>query len=336
MRYFINKIQSGKTLSEAEMSDIITHMVEGGALESDMELFLTALATRLPTSEEILGAARVLRSKAKTINAPEGTIDCCGTGGDGLSTYNISTAVAIVAAASGVPVAKHGGGASSSKSGSMDVLAEFGVNFDMPTAKLEEALDRFHFAFLAAPRHHEAMKNVREVRRKIGRRTIFNLLGPLANPAGAKRQLVGVFDQNLLLPFAEALKALGIEKACVVHGADGLDEITVTGPTYIATLDKGAITETTLTPEDFGLPVHDMSALKGGDAKTNAQAMQDLFLGKKSAYRDIVLANASAVLNLHGSAKDLKEGINRAAQVIDSGAALKTIRNYSAFTQEAA
>lgn len=336
MRHFINKIQSGKTLNEAEMSDIIAHMMEGRALESDMELFLTTLATRLPDIAELVGAAKVLRAKAKTIQAPEGTIDCCGTGGDGLSTYNISTAVAIVAAACGAPVAKHGGGAATSKSGSADVLAELGVNLDMPPEKLEEALRRFNFAFLAAAKHHDAMKNMREVRRKIGRRTIFNMLGPLANPAGTKRQLVGVFDKNLLIPFAEVLKALGTEKACIVHGADGLDEISITGPTYIATLDKGIIAETTLTPTDFGLPTHDMSELKGGDVQTNAQAMRDLLAGKKSAYRDIVLANVSAVLNLHGSAKDLKEGVNKAIHAIDSGAAQKTLENYIAFSKEAA
>lgn len=336
MKRLIEKIQSKKILSEAEMSDAIAQMIEGRVLESDMELFLTTLATRTPDTAEIIGAARVLRARAKTIEAPDGTIDCCGTGGDGLSTYNISTAVALVAAACGVPIAKHGGGASTSKSGSMDVLAELGVNFDMTPEKLEEALRRFNFAFLAAPKHHAAMKNVREVRRKIGRRTIFNLLGPLANPANAKRQLVGVYDKNLLLPFAEVLKALGVEKACVVHGADGLDEISITGPTYIATLDRGVIAESTITPTDFGLQAHDMAELKGGDVKTNAQALRNLLQGQKSAYSDIVLANVSAVLNLHGSAKDLKEGANKAAQAIDSGAALKTLNDYITFTKEPA
>lgn len=332
MKSFTAKIMDGRTLSENEMADAMGKMMAGQLLESDIEDFLVALAKRPVTVDELTGAAKVLRQQAQTIQAPADAVDCCGTGGDGLSTYNISTAVAIISAACFVPVAKHGGGAATSKSGSVDVMAALGMNLDMPPEKHEEALRRFHFTFLAASRHHAAMKNVREVRRKIGRRTIFNLLGPLANPAGTKFQLIGVFDKSLLMPFAETLHNLGTEKAWVVHGADGMDEISLGGWTHVAVLEDGNIHEKTLTPQDFGLPVHGIGKLKGGDAKENAAALRALLAGEPSAYRDIVLANAAAVLNIHDGL-DIKDGVKKAASAIDSGAAFKTLEDYIKFSK---
>ncbi len=326
-------LHRGNSLSEEDMMAAMTIIMNGDANEEELTAFLIKLAERGESVSEITGAARVMREKAITLNAPEGAIDCCGTGGDASGTYNISTAVALVAASCGVPVAKHGGSASTSKSGSVDVLVELGVNIDVDIQKLEEAFSRFNFAFLAAPRHHSAMKNVREVRKKIGRRTIFNLLGPLANPAGTKFQLLGVYDAKWMRPMTEVLKRLGTVRAWVVHGSDGLDEITVTGETNVVVLDEGKITEAVLSPADFGLSVHKPEELKGGDAKVNAAAMREVFQGAKNSYRDIVLANAAAVLVIHGSAKDLKQGVSMAAQAIDSGKALQTLNGYAEFTQ---
>ena len=326
-------LQRDNSLSEEEMMAAMTIIMDGKADEGEITAFLIELAERGESVSEITGAARVMREKAITLNAPENAIDCCGTGGDASGTYNISTAVAIVAASCGVPIAKHGGGASTSKSGSVDVLVELGVNIDVDIKKLEEAFSRFNFAFLAAPRHHSAMKNVREVRKKIGRRTVFNLLGPLANPSGTKFQLLGVYDAKWMRPMAEVLNRLGTVRAWVVHGSDRLDEITVTGETSVVILDEGKITEAVLSPADFGLAVRKAEELKGGDAKVNAAAMREILQGAKNAYRDIVLANAAAVLVIHGRAKDLKQGVNMAAEAIDSGKAMQTLNGYAEFTQ---
>jgi len=320
-----------QSLSEQEMQDAMAPIMEGNASEDEIAAFLTAMAQRGETVDEITGAARILRTKAATIKAPEDALDCCGTGGDGIGTYNISTAVALVAAACGVPVAKHGNRAASSKSGAADALEALGINLDVPHEKLSAALEQFNFCFLMAPRHHEALKHVVPVRKKLGFRTIFNLLGPLANPADTKLQLIGVFDPKWLIPMAETLNRLGTKRAWLVHGSDGLDEITTTGPTRIVTLDNGAVTERTLTPEDFGLPIAKSEDLLGGDAAENAQALKDLLAGKPSAYRDIVLANTAAVLNVHGNTA-LTAGVTAAAEAIDSGRAQDVLARYREFT----
>ena len=333
----ISMLTGTHPLTEPEMAAAMTAIMDGKVSDADIAAFLTALAKRDPSADEITGAARVLRQKAQTIKAPAGAVDCCGTGGDGMNTFNISTAVALVAAACGVPVAKHGNRASSSKSGAADVLEALGVNPALPPARAEEALRRFNFAFLMAPQHHHAMKHVAAVRKSLGFRTIFNLLGPLANPAGTKFQLIGVYDRKFLLPVAEALRRLGTERAWVVHGHDGLDEITVTGPTHVAALENGAETEKTLFPEDFDLPVSKPEDLKGGDAARNAAALRQLLDGKSSAYRDIVLANTAAVLVIHGKVPGLKTGAKTAADAIDGGRALRVLEDYRTFTlQEAA
>lgn len=324
----LKTIQTGKTLNEDEMIVCMQQIMAGQATDGQLGAFLMGLSQRGETAEEIIGAARVLRDKASTITAPGNAVDCCGTGGDGLGTYNVSTAVALVCAACGVPVAKHGNRASSSKSGAADVLEALGVNLDVPHDRLATTLEEMNFCFLMAPQHHSAMKHVVPVRKQLGFRTIFNLLGPLANPAGTKNQLIGVYSRKWLIPMAEALRALGTEKAWIVHGQDGLDEITVTAPTDIAILDNGNITEETIHPDDFGLPVHTADELTGGDAAENAGALLSLLQGKKNAYRDIVLANAAAVLCIHNGENDLKTAALKAAQAIDTGATLRLLEQY--------
>ncbi len=332
LKYF-KAVQDGKTLSEAEMMDVMTFIMEGHASNDDVGPFLIRMAERGETIEEITGAAKILRKRAVRIKSPSGTVDCCGTGGDKSNTFNISTAVAFVAAAAGVPMAKHGNRASTSKCGAADILEMLGVYLNVPPEALEKSLRQNHFAFLLASRHHPAMKHVAVIRKKIGKPTIFNLVGPLSNPAGATLQLIGVYDQKWVRPIAEALKNLGSERAWVVHGS-GLDEITVTGETSVAILEKGEITEKILTPADFDLEVSDVADLKGGTGTENAQALRSLLEGKLGPYRDIVLANAAAVIKIHGSAKDLKQGMAKAADAIDSGSALQTLKDYLVFTRE--
>lgn len=328
-------LESGQNLSEAVMSELMTRMMEGALETRKIADILRALAAKGETAEELTGAARVLRSHVLPIRAPYDSVDCCGTGGDKKGSLNISTAVAIVAAACGVPVAKHGNRASSSKSGAADVLEAIGVNLDVPFIALEEALEDLNFCFLMAPAHHTAMKHVAAARKMLGSRTIFNLLGPLANPAGTRLQLLGVFDKKWIVPMVETLKHLGSKRAWVVHGSDGMDEITLAGPTYCAMLsDEGKIKEHTLIPGDFGLPTHtDPEALAGGDAQFNAMALRALLQGKEGAYRDTVLANTAAVLVIHNSVRDLKAGVARAAEALDSGEAQALLRDYIAFTR---
>lgn len=324
---FLNKATEGHVFSEEEMAACIELLMQGKANTDDTATFLETLARRGETAAEIAGAARTMRKLASTITAPDGAIDCCGTGGDGLHTYNISTAVALVAAACGVPVAKHGNRSASSKSGAADVLEKLGVNLAPSKDTLESALSDLNFCFMMAPNHHAAMKHVAEARKKLGTRTIFNLLGPLANPAGTKKQLIGVFDSKWLKPLAEALKSLGTDKAMIVHGGDGLDEISLSAPTYAVVLEHGEITERMLNPSDFGLGFIMPDFIKGGDAAKNADALQKLLEGGKSAYRDMVLANTAAVLWLHDGT-ELKDGVKIASEALDSGKALDVLNKY--------
>ncbi|MCB1720414.1 MAG: anthranilate phosphoribosyltransferase [Rhodospirillales bacterium] len=321
-------------LTEEQMIDAMNQIMSGQVSDEDLSVFLVNMANRGETVEELTGAARVMREKAAHIKAPYGTVDCCGTGGDKSGTYNISTAVALVAASCGVCVAKHGNRAASSKSGAADVLEVLGVNLDIAQDRLEEAMQTIHFGFLMAPNHHKAMKHVMPVRKALGQRTIFNLLGPLSNPADTRHQLLGVFDKRWVRPIAETLKKLGTKRAWVVHGEDGLDEITTTAPTFVAMLDEeGHIKETTLTPEDFGLETADPEKLLGGSAEDNAQALRAVLEGQKCAYRDIVLANTAAVLMIAGKAEDLHTGMKKAAESIDAGLALQVLKDYIAFSR---
>lgn len=330
---YLKKLSDHIVLTQEEMMACMYDIMNGAASEDQMTQFLTLLAQRGETARELIGAARVMREKALSIKAPADALDCCGTGGDSSGTYNISTAAALVAAACGVPVAKHGNRSSSSKSGAADVLEAMGVNLDVPSTKLEEALSRFNFCFLMAPRHHLAVRHVMPARKKLGFRTIFNLLGPLSNPAGARLQLIGVYDRKWLLPFAETLKALGSRRAMIVHGQDGLDEISTTGKTFAAELDEaGTITERILSPEDFGLPRATVEALKGRDAAHNAAALMGLLQGERSAYRDIVIANAAAALSLHRNIKDLKTMAEVVENAIDTDAAHDVFLHYKNFS----
>ena len=330
----LKDVEQGSVLEQKSMEDVMQTIMNGDADDTQIETLLRSLSGRGEAVSEITGAATIMRKMASTIKAPENALDCCGTGGDGSGTYNISTAVALVAASCGIPIAKHGNRAASSKSGAADVLEALGVNLDVLPDRLETALKKFNFCFLMAPHHHQAMKHVMPVRKKIGERTIFNLLGPLANPARTKYQLIGVYDKKWVRPMAEVLKNLGTKSAWVVHGHDGLDEITVTAPTSVAILYEGEIKECTITPDDFGLNLAKPEDLKGGNAEQNAEALLDLLKGKKSAYRDIVLANTAAVLAISGQVDDLKKGVKLASENIYNGSVHNNLYDYIKFTNE--
>lgn len=325
-------VADGKPLSQAAAEKAFEIIMSGEATPSQMGAFLMALRVRGETVDEIAGAAKVMRAKALHIKAPAGAIDTCGTGGDARGTYNISTGAALVVAACGVPVAKHGNRALSSKSGSADVLAALGVNIDADMALVEKSLAEAGIGFLMAPRHHSAMRHVGPTRVELGTRTIFNLLGPLSNPAGTTRQLIGVFHRQWTRPMAEVLDQLGSTRAWVVHGSDGLDEITTTGATYVSELKDGKVSSFEVTPEDAGLPRADPDDLKGGDPAENAAAITALLSGAPGPYRDIVLINAAAALIVADKAPDLKAGVALAAKAIDSGAAKATLARLVALT----
>ncbi|MFP4097829.1 MAG: anthranilate phosphoribosyltransferase [Alphaproteobacteria bacterium] len=331
---YIEIVLGGETLSQDQMRHCMEEIMEGVWKDEALESFLRALAKRGETVEEITGAARVMRAKALPIKAPEGAIDCCGTGGDCSGTYNISTTVALVCAACGVPVAKHGNRSASSKSGAADVLEALGVDLSVSQEKLEEALKKFHYAFLMAPHHHSAMNHVMPVRKKMKTRTIFNILGPLANPANTQYQLLGVFDKALVLPIAQVLKNLGTRSAWVVHGSDGLDEITTTGKTYVARLKNSEITQSILTPSDFGIRRAAPEELKGGSPQENAAALRDVLDGAQNAYRDIVLANAASALVVAEKEETLEDALWHASHAIDSGKAMDLLESYIAFTKQ--
>lgn len=300
-----------------------TAILSGKIAEPEIEKFLLDLKEKGETVDEIAGAAKAMREAAINPNLSSNVLDVCGTGGDGQNTLNISTAVAFVVAACGVPVAKHGNKAVSSASGSSDVLGELGIKLDPAT------LADTNFCYLHAPSYHLGMKHVAPVRAKLKTRTIFNLLGPLCSPAQAKRQLIGVYDPALLQPFAKVLRALGTEKAWVVYGNDGLDEISISTSTQICELDKGAIDSFEISPEDFGLKSASIDEIRGGDAKHNAAEMRELFKGKKSAYRDIVLLNTSAALLVAEKIETIEDGIKLASQAIDTGKVTELLEKLS-------
>jgi len=321
------RVADGGTLDAEESARIFRIIMTGTVAEDDLADFLLHQAERGPTVPEIVGAVRAMRSQMRDVIAPEGAIDLCGTGGDGHGTLNISTAVSFVAAGAGAIVAKHGNRSASSKSGAADILEALGVKIDLEPARAAQVLADTGIVFLFAQVHHPAMRHVAAVRKQIARRTIFNLLGPLASPAKVKRQLVGIFGREWLEPYAQALKALGSERALVVHGADGLDELTTTGVTYFASLEHGRVTLGEITPEDAGLGRATLQDLKGGDAAQNAAALRRLLDGAHGPYRDIVLLNAGAALLVAGRAKDIKSGAALAATSLDSGAAKQKLED---------
>ena len=332
----IDELANGKILTRDEAQDAFTYMMNGDATGPQIGAFLMALRLRGERLDEMVGAVLAMRSKALKIKAPNDAIDTCGTGGGTAGTYNISTAAAIVLAAANVSVAKHGNRAASSKSGSADVLETLGVNIDADMRIVQRCLDELGITFLMARRHHSAARHVGPARASLGTRTIFNLIGPLSNPADTKYQVIGVFDKKWNRPMAEVLGALGSEHVWVVTGSDGLDEITISGETNVAEYKDGKVTEFTITPEDAGLTRAALSDLEGGDADYNAEAIHALFDGKKNAYRDVVLINSAAALLVSGKVPDLKSGAQLAAELIDSGAAKEKLEKWIELSNEEA
>jgi anthranilate phosphoribosyltransferase len=324
LKALIGLVAQGRSLSEDEAEAAFDIIMSGDATPSQMGAFLMALRVRGETVDEIAGAARTMRAKAVAIDAPPGTIDTCGTGGDSSGSFNISTASALVAAGCGVPVAKHGNRALSSKSGSADVLTALGVNIDADLSIVRACLWEIGIGFLMAPRHHSATRHVAPTRVELGTRTIFNLLGPLSSPAYARRQLVGVFAPEWVRPMAEVLGRLGGERAWVVHG-DGLDELTTAGTTTVAALDNGRVETFEIAAGDAGLPSARREDLRGGEPVHNAKLMRDLLGGVGGPLRDVVLLNSAAALLVAGLAPTLIDGVELAARSIDSGAALRVL-----------
>ncbi len=314
-------VATGAPLNLAQARQAFEIMMSGDATPAQIGGFLMALRVRGETVDEITAAASVMREKVLRVDAPMDAIDTCGTGGDASGTFNISTAAAFVVAACGVPVAKHGNRALSSKTGSAEVLMALGVNIETSPELVSECVRKAGLGFMMAPRHHGAMKHVGPTRVELGTRTIFNLLGPLSNPAGAKRQLIGVFARQWVEPLAQVLANLGTERAWVAHGSDGLDELTTTGPSYVCALENGQVRSFDIHPADAGLELAQPVDLLGGDSEANANAIRDLLAGHKGAYRDIVLLNAAAALIVAGKAADLKAGVALGADAIDSGKA---------------
>ena len=332
LKRHIAKLSEGDTLSEKESRDAFTLIMSGATTPAQTGAFLMALRLRGETVAEITGAAKVLREKALTIKAPEGAIDTCGTGGDATGTFNISTAAAIITAACGVPVAKHGNRAVSSKAGSADVLAALGVNLDADMEIVQRSLDELGITFLFAARHHNAMRHVAAARGELGIRSIFNLVGPLANPAGVKRQVLGVFSPQWVEPMAKVLKALKMERAWVVHGAGGMDEISTLGETQVAELKDGKLSTFTIRPEDAGVGTTTLGNLKGGGPLKNSRILLDIFAGQSGPPADIAILNTAAELVVAGKAENLSEGAALARKALNSGAAKKLLARWVAMT----
>ena len=326
LKSIIAKVATGATLSREEAAAAFDRMMSGEATPSQLGGLLMALRVRGETIDEITGAVSAMRAKMLRVEAPPEAIDVVGTGGDGSGSVNVSTCAALVVAGAGVPVAKHGNRALSSRSGAADVLAALGVKIDLSPQQVSRCVSEAGIGFMFAPAHHPAMKNVNPTRLELATRTIFNLLGPLSNPAGVVRQMVGVFSRQWVQPLAQVLKNLGSESVWVVHGSDGLDEITLTGPTFVAALEKGEIRSFEVSPEDVGLKRVAGEALKGGDASANASALRNVLAGLPSPYRDVALLNAAAALVVAGRARDLKEGMALGTRSLDDGAAAERLK----------
>jgi len=326
LKGLIAKAATGATLSREEAARGFDTMMSGEATPSQMGALLMALRVRGETVDEITGAVTAMREKMLRVAAPPDAIDVVGTGGDASGSFNISTCAALIVAGAGVAVAKHGNRALSSRSGAADVLAALGVNIELTPQGVTRCIKEAGIGFMFAPAHHPAMKNVGPTRVELGTRTIFNLLGPLSNPAGVTRQMVGVFSRQWIEPLALVLKNLGSESVWVVHGSDGLDEITTAGPTYVAALENGAVRTFEITPEELGLKRVKAEALRGGSAKENAQALLQVLKGKSGAFHDISILNAAAALMVAARAKDLKGALALAQASIDSGEAANRLQ----------
>jgi len=322
LRGVVRKVASGETLSQDETADAFALMMSGAATEAQIGALLMGMRVRGETIEEIAGAARAMRAKAVKVKAPKGAIDTCGTGGDAKGTFNISTCAAFVVAGAGVPVAKHGNKSISSRSGSADVLKALGVNIELAPDRIERCIETCGLGFMFAPAHHAAMSHVARARTELGTRTIFNLLGPLANPADTKYQLVGVFAEEWVEKVAQVLGLLGVERAWVVHGSDGMDELTTTGISHVAALEAGKISTFKISPKNAGLNEAKPADLIGGDGAENAAHIRAILQGNIGPFRDIVLLNAAAALLVAGKAGTLRDGVALATQSIKSGKAM--------------
>lgn len=332
IKQLLGIVADGKGLDEEQSERAFDIIMSGDATPAQIGGFLMSLRVRGESVPEIIGAARAMRGKMLSIEAPANAIDTCGTGGDAKGTFNISTAASFVVAACGVPVAKHGNRALSSKSGAADVLTALGVNIEAETELVQRALKEAGTCFLMAPRHHSAMRHVGPARVELGTRTIFNILGPLCNPARVRRQLLGVFNRDWLRPLAEVLKGLGHEKAWVVHGEHGFDELTSVGTTYVAALDKGEISSFEINPEDYGLRTATPDELRGGEAEENARALRAVLAGEPGALRDTILMTSAGALVVADRSKTLAEGLEIAAEAVDSGRAGNVLEQLVAIT----
>ena len=338
LRPFISRALDS-ALTQAEAEEAFDIIMSGRATASQIGGFLMILRLRGESIEEITGAATIMRAKCTKVSPPDGAIDIVGTGGDGRGTLNISTAAALVTASLGVPVAKHGNRAQSSRTGTADVLGLLGVNINAGVATIERCLAECGMGYMNAPNHHAAMRHVMPARVELGVRTVFNILGPLTNPAGVRRQLTGVFTQHLLRPMAETLRALGSEKAWLVHGMDGTDEISIAAPSYVAALEDGKVTQFQVRPEDAGLPEHPFGEILGGTPENNTAKMRALLAGEKSpavtAFRHSVMLNTAAALLIAGRTATLAEGVPLAAAALDDGRARATLERLVKVSNEA-
>lgn len=329
----LKQVIAGDDLTQEQMMTYMNEIMSGEKSDAEIASFLTALKIKGEAVSEIVGGAKVMREKAAPIDMGDlNTIDTCGTGGDSTGTYNISTAVAIVSAAAGVPVVKHGNRSVSSKCGCADVLEACGVKIDITPDQVKECVEKIDIGFLFAPTFHSAMRFVGPTRKALGFRTIFNILGPLANPANAKAQVVGVFEERLTTVFAQVLKELGLKKVLVVHGKDGLDEFSTTAETVVSELKDGQVTTYTVKPEDFGFERANISDLVGGETKLNAEILKSVLSGEKGPKRDILLLNAGAAFYVAEKVASIEEGIKMAAQVIDDGLAAKKLEEFVTYT----
>lgn len=333
IREMISRVVSGEDLTFQEARTTMEHIMEGRATDAQIAAFITALRMKGETVEEVAGCAQVMREKATRIKAGvEPLVDTCGTGGDGVGTFNISTAAGLVAAGAGARVAKHGNRSVSSSCGSADVLEALGVNLDLSAEEASRCIEEVGFGFLFAPSLHGAMRHAAGPRRQIGIRTMFNILGPLTNPAGAQRQVVGVYDRRLVEIVRGVLGYLGTERAMVVHGFGGLDEISISGPTLVGEVCNGQVRSFEIRPEDFGLTPVDVGEISGGTPEDNAEHIMSVLKGGKGPRRDVTLMNAAAALVVADEAADLADGFRRAAAAVDSGAALAVLEKLRAFT----
>lgn len=330
----LKTVASGESLSQEIAESFMNELMSGQVTPVQTAGLLAAMAVRGETVDEIVGFARAMRSHAIALQVPFDVVDTCGTGGDGAKTFNISTGAAFVGAAAGIPIAKHGNRAVSSRSGSADVLAALGAEIDLTAIEALSCLEDTGLCFLFAQAYHPAMKHAAEARKQLGFRTIFNILGPLTNPAGATKQVLGVFQPHLVESVGKALLQLGTRRAMVVHGGGGIDELSLQGPNLVAEVVDGTIHHYTLSPEDCGLEKSDLAALEGGDANENAAILRSIFTGEKGPRRDVILLNAAAVLYVGDKVSSIQEGVTLAAELIDSGRALQTMQRFIAATKE--